>query len=378
MAQPRVAIKKYFRKLCDPRIRRRRRHLLLDIIAITICATIGGCDDWQQVETFARARHEWFKTFLRLPAGIPSHDTFERVFDRLDPEEFQSCFRDWMQALHEALGLSQIAIDGKTLRGSGAGGNKALHLVSAWATANCLSLGQIAVDEKSNEIPAIPKLLELLDLHGALVTIDAMGCQKAIAATVVEGGGDYVLTVKENQEHLLADIRAALNQAYESDFAGLEHDTYETRERGHGRDEYRCFTVLHATGGVRQAADWAGLTTIGFCYSERTVGGVTGEELRYFIGSKKASAKFYGMGLRNHWGIENKLHWQLDVSFNEDKSRVSKRHGAENLALVRRLALGLLKQHPDKRSLACKRLLAALDPVFLEEVLRGDSTLGKL
>jgi predicted transposase YbfD/YdcC len=378
MAQPRVAIKKYFRKLCDPRVRRRRRHLLLDIIAITICATIGGCDDWQQVETFARARHEWFKTFLRLPAGIPSHDTFERVFDRLDPEEFQACFRDWMQALHEALGLSQIAIDGKTLRGSGAGGNKALHVVSAWATANCLSLGQIAVDEKSNEIPAIPKLLELLDLHGALVTIDAMGCQKAIAATVVDGGGDYVLTVKENQEHLLADIRAALNQAYESDFAGLEHDTYETRERGHGRDEYRCFTVLHATAGVRQAADWAGLTTIGFCYSERTVGGVTGEELRYFIGSKKASAKFYGIGLRNHWGIENKLHWQLDVSFNEDKSRVSKRHGAENLALVRRLALGLLKQHPDKRSLACKRLLAALDPAFLEEVLRGDSTLGKL
>jgi predicted transposase YbfD/YdcC len=377
MAQPRVAIKKYFRKLCDPRVRRRRRHSLLDIIAITICATIGGCDDWQQVETFARARHEWLKTFLRLPAGIPSHDTFERVFDRLDPEAFQACFRDWMQALHEALGLSQIAIDGKTLRGSGAGGNKALHLVSAWATTNCLSLGQIAVDEKSNEIPAIPKLLELLDLHGALVTIDAMGCQKAIAAKVVAGGGDYVLTVKENQEHLLADIRAALNRAYESDFAGLEHDTYETRERGHGREEYRCYTVLHTTAGVRQAADWAGLTMIGFCYSERTVGGVAGEELRYFIGSKKASAKFYGTGLRNHWGIENKLRWQLDVSFNEDKSRVSKRHGAENLALVRRLALSLLKQHPDKRSLACKRLLAALDPAFLEEVLRGDNT-GKL
>src|SRR6266853_240904 len=378
MAQPRVAIRQYFRKLCDPRVRRRSRHLLLDIVAITICATIGGCDDWQQVETFARARHEWLKTFLRLPAGIPSHDTCERVFDRLDPEEFQACFRDWMQALHEAWGLSQIAIDGKTLRGSGVGGKKALHLVSAWATANCLSLGQIAVDEKSNEIPAIPKLLELLDLHGALVTIDAMGCQKAIAAKVVAGGGDYVLTVKENQEHLLGDIRAALNRAYESDFAGLEHDTYETRERGHGREEYRCYTVLHTTAWVRHADAWADLTTIGMCYSERTVGGVTGEELRYFIGSKKASAKFYGMGLRNHWVIENKLHWQLDVSFNEDKNRVSKRHGAENLALVRRLALGLLKQHPDKRSLACKRLLAALDPAFLEEVLRGVSNLGKL
>ena len=183
-----AAVKKFFRKLRDPRVPRRKRHLLLDIVVITICATICGCNDWQQIETFARARHDWLKTFLRLPAGIPSHDTFERVFERLDPEEFQACFRDWMQALHEALGLSQIAIDGKTLRGSGVGGVKALHLVSAWATANCLSLGQIAVDEKSNEIPAIPKLLELLDLHGALVTIDAMGCQKAIAAKIVAGG----------------------------------------------------------------------------------------------------------------------------------------------------------------------------------------------
>ncbi|MFZ3328013.1 MAG: ISAs1 family transposase [Methylocella sp.] len=378
MAQAHAAIRKYFRKPRDPRVRRRRRHLLLDIIAITICAAIGGCDDWQRVETFARGRHEWLRTFLRLPEGVPSHDTFERVFDRLDPEEFQACFRDWMRALHEALGLSRIAIDGKTLRGSGAGGLKALHLVSAWATAHCLSLGQVAVDEKSNEIPAIPQLLELLDLHGALVTIDAMGCQKAIAAKVVEGGGDYILTVKENQEGLLEDVRAAPNRACESDFAGPEHDTYETRERGHGREEYRCYTVPHDAAGIRQAADWAGLTTIGFCYGERTVDGVTGEELRYFIGSKKASAKVYGKGLRNHWGIENKPHWQLDVSFHEDKNRVNKRHGAENLSVVRRLALSLLKQHPNKRSLACKRLLAALDPTFLEEVLRGDSNLGKV
>jgi predicted transposase YbfD/YdcC len=378
MAQPHLAIKKYFRKLPDPRIQGRKRHLLLDIVVITICATICGCDDWQQIETFASARHEWLKTFLRLPEGIPSHDTFERVFDRLAPAQFQACFRDWMHALHEALGLSQIAIDGKTLRGSGVGACKALHLVSAWATANCLSLGQIAVDEKSNEIPAIPRLLELLDLHGALVTIDAMGCQKAIAAKIVEGKGDYILTVKENQEHLLEDIRAALNQAYESGFAGLEHDTFETREHGHGREEYRCYTVLHTTAGIRNAEDWTGLTTIGFCYSERRIAGATSEELRYFIGSKKASAQVYGEALRNHWGIENKLHWQLDVSFNEDKNRVSKRHGAENLALVRRLALSLLKQHPNKRSLACKRLLAALDPAFLQEVLRGDSSLGKI
>jgi predicted transposase YbfD/YdcC len=252
-----------------------------------------------------------------------------------------------MKALHEALGLSQIAIDGKTLRGSGVGGLKTLHLVSAWATANCLSLGQVAVDEKSNEITAIPKLLELLELHGAFVTIDAMGCQKAIAAKIVERKGNYILTVKENQEHLLEDIQKAIGQAHESDYAGMKHDTYETRERGHGREEYRCYTVLHTTEGIRNAADWAKLTTIGFCYSERTVNGVTSEELRYFIGSKKASAKVYGKALRNHWGIENQLHWQLDVSFDEDKNRVSKRHGAENLALIRRLALCLLKQHPE-------------------------------
>jgi predicted transposase YbfD/YdcC len=378
MSQPLVTVKKYFRKLRDPRVQGRKRHLLLDIVVITICATVCGCNDWQQVETFARARHEWLRRFLRLPHGIPSHDTFERVFDRLDPQQFQACFRAWMHALHQALGLSPVAIDGKTLRGSGAGGLPPLHLVSAWATANGLSLGQVAVDEASNEIPAIPKLLELLELHGALVTLDAMGCQKAVAAKVKERGGDYILTVKDNQEHLLADVRAALNQAAETDFAGLEHDTYETRERGHGRREYRCYTVLHHTGGLRDAADWAGLTTIGFCYSERTVAGVTGEELRYFIGSKKARARVYGQALRGHWGIENDLHWQLDVSFQEDKNRVGKRHGAENLALVRRLALSLLKQHPHTGSLACKRLLAALNPEFLAEVLQNDGNPDKV
>jgi predicted transposase YbfD/YdcC len=283
-----------------------------------------------------------------------------------------------MQALHQALGLCQIAIDGKTLRGSACGGRQAIHLVSAWATANGLSLGQVAVDAKSNEIPAIPQLLELLDVNGALVTIDAMGCQKAIAAKIKAGGGDYLLTVKDNQEHLLNDIQRALNQGYENDFAGQEHDTYETHERGHGREEHRCYTVLHHTAGLRNAADWSGITTIGFCYSERTVAGVTSEELRYFIGSKKASAKVYGEALRNHWGIENNLHWQLDVTFHEDQNRVSKRQGAENLALVRRLALSLLKQHPDKRSLACKRLLAALDPVFLTQVLSGEAKPGKV
>lgn len=378
MSQSAVAIKKHFGKLKDPRINRRKLHLLIDIITIAICGVVSGCDDWQQVETFGKSRHDWLKRFLRLPNGIPSHDTFERVFDRLDPRTFQACFRQWMQALHEALGLSQIAIDGKTLRGSGTGVLKKLHLVSAWATANSLSLGQVAVDDKSNEITAIPVLLELLDLNGALVTIDAMGCQKEIAAKIVDAGGDYVLTVKENQPHLLEDIQACFNKAFESEFQGCDHDTWETKDKGHGREETRRYVILRNPVGIRNQEAWKGLCVIGMCSSERVCKGKASDEVRYFIGSKHAGAKIYGHAMRNHWNIENGLHWLLDVTFAEDKNRVSKRHGAENLALVRRLALSLLKQHPDKKSIACKRLRAALDPVFLEEVLATAGILGEL
>jgi predicted transposase YbfD/YdcC len=378
MSLPQCSIKKFFRKVRDPRVRNRKKHYLLDIIFIAICAAISGCNDWQQTATFAKTRRDWLKRFLRLPEGVPAHDTFERVFDRLDPGQFQACFQEWMHAMHEEMGFSQVAIDGKTLRGSAVGGLKALHLVSAWATANSLSLGQVAVDEKSNEITAIPKLLEMLELRGAFVSIDAMGCQKAIAAKIVERKGNYLLAVKDNQEHLLDDVQATISRANESNYAGVEHSTYEKTETGHGRKEYRCYTVIHDITGIRNAADWPKLTTVGFCYSERTVAGVTSEEVRYFIGSKKASAKVYGEALRNHWRIENTLHWQLDMSFDEDNNRVSKRHGAENLALIRRLALSLLKLHPSKSSIACKRLQAALDTDFLEEILRGDSSPGKV
>jgi predicted transposase YbfD/YdcC len=276
------------------------------------------------------------------------------------------------------LGLSQIAIDGKTLRGSGNAGRSALHLVSAWATSNGLSLGQVAVADKSNEIPAIPKLLELLDVNGALVTLDAMGCQKEIAAKVVAAGGDYVLTVKDNQPGLLADIQSCFTDALERDFKGLQYDCYQTEERGHGRLERRSYEILVDPPPFATQPAWVGLCVIGMCYSECERDGKTTSELRYFIGSRKASAKVYGQALRNHWRIENNLHWQLDVTFAEDSNRVGHRHGAENLALVRRLALSLLKQHPDKRSLACKRLLAALNPDFLLEILQGEGNLGKL
>jgi predicted transposase YbfD/YdcC len=370
-----LSIRKHFTKLKDPRRRHRRLHRLQDIIVIALCAVIAGAQDWQEIETFGRKRRDWLKRFLPLANGIPSHDTFERVFDRLDPQAFQACFREWVQAIQEALSIKHVAIDGKTLRSSGSAKLGPLHLVSAWATAQSLSLGQVAVDAKSNEITAIPALLELLDVQGALVTIDAMGCQKTIAQKILDRGADYILTVKDNQEHLLQDIQQALGQAFDKNFAGLEHDVYTTRERGHGREEYRSYTVLHHTDALRQRAEWAGLTTIGMCLSERTVQGKTTSEVRYFIGSRKAGAKVYGKALRNHWRIENSLHWQLDVNFAEDLNRVTKRNAAENLALLRRLSLSLLQAHPAKLSIAKKRFAAALDPDFLEEILRADGIL---
>jgi predicted transposase YbfD/YdcC len=372
-----LSIPPYFAQLKDPRRAHRRLHRLQDLIVIALCAVIAGAQDWQQIETFGRKRRGWLCRFLVLPNGIPSHDTFERVFNRLKPQAFQACFREWVQALTAALRIKHVAIDGKTLRGSGSAKLGPLHLVSAWATAQHLSLGQVAVDAKSNEITAIPALLELLDLNGALVTLDAMGCQKAIAQKIVDQGGHYALTVKDNQEPLLEDIQAVLARAFDTAFAGLDHDQYETRERGHGREEYRCYTVLHTTEGIRQADAWAGLTTIGMCLSERRVQGETTTEVRYFIGSKKASAKYYGRGLRHHWGIENNLHWQLDVNFGEDRNRVQKRNAAENLALLRRLTLSLLKAHPSKDSIAKKRFAAALDTDFLEEILSADGILEK-
>lgn len=374
---PDLSITHYFHTLKDPRRRHRRLHRLQDILVIALCAIIAGAQDWQEIETFGRKRRDWLRRFLALPNGIPSHDTFERVFDRLRPQAFQACFQKWVQAVSAAVRIKHVAIDGKTLRGSGSAKLGPLHLVSAWATAQRLSLGQVAVDAKSNEITAIPALLELLELNGALVTIDAMGCQKEIARKVVERGGHYALTVKDNQEHLLEDIQRTFERAFETDFAGMAHDQHETEGRGHGRHEYRCYTVLYDTAGIRRREAWTNLTTLGMCVSERTVKGETTTEVRYFIGSKRAGAKYYGTALRNHWGIENSLHWQLDVTLAEDANRVTKRHAAENLALLRRLTLSLLQAHPAKLSIAKKRFAAALDPSFLEDILRGDGILEK-
>jgi len=381
MATPNVvSIKKHFAPLQDPRIRGRKRHRLLDIIVIALCGVIADCDTWQDIAIFAQKRAAWLRRFLRLPHGIPSHDTLERVFDRLNPQVFAACFCRWVQSLSEVLEDAHVAIDGKTLRRSLARsqGLRPLHLVSAWATRQSLALGQVTVDAQSNEITAIPKLLALLDLKGALVTVDAMGCQKEIAQTIVAAGADYILTVKENQERLLADIQSTVQQALDGDLPATTISQHTTRQRGHGRQEERSYLVIDDLRGIRDRAQWPQLQAVGMCYSERTINGQTSTEVRYFIGSADRGARYYGRALRDHWRIENSLHWQLDVTCSEDDSRIQRRNGAANFALLRRVAISLLKQNPSTRSLRGKRKMAALDTSFLEELLRGSRQVEKV
>jgi len=380
MALSAFSVTRHFTRLRDPRRRHCKRHLLIDIIVIALCATICGANDWQQIVTFAQQRHDWLKSFLALPNGIPSHDTFERVFDRLDPQAFVGCFQRWVETLTEALALKHVAIDGKTMRHSGRAVPKVkpLHIVSAWATEQHLTLGQVAVDEKSNEITAIPQLLELLDVHGALVTIDAMGCQKAIAKQIVAAGGDYVLSVKDNQPNLRTDIQETIAAVLDHGREGVEFQTFDTTDQKHGRDEARSYLIVTDLAKIRNREEWAALKVIGMYTSTRIVAGQRSDEAHYFIGSRAAGAEVYGKALREHWGIENKLHWQLDVTFAEDANRVQRRQGGQNLALLRRLALSLLKRHSSKASMACKRLAAALNPALLEEILRASTNLGKV
>lgn len=372
------SIKKHFRRLPDPRVVGRTRHLLIDVVVMAICAVIADCDDWSDIAQFAKKREPWFRRFLKLPGGVPTHDTFERVFAALDVRAFQRCCVAWLQAAANLVGVGHIAIDGKTLRGSASAKLGPLHVVSAWATKAHLMLGQVAVDTKSNEITAIPPLLELLDLNGALVTIDAMGCQKEIAQRIVGGGGDYVLAVKGNQEHLLEDIQATVEQAYEGNLDNVVVKEYTTREQGHGRYEERTYVVIHNVEGLRDRKAWPGVTTVGICYCERTVEGEVSGEVHHFIGSRRMGVRKYAQVLRHHWGIENNLHWQLDISFGEDKSRIQDRHGAENFGLLRKMALCLLKQNSAKTSIARKRKAAALDTDYLQEVLAGAANVDKI
>ena len=361
-----------FQDLHDPRVPGRCDHLLLDILAIAILAVLCGAEDWPDIEEFGRRRADWLRGFLPLPGGIPSHDTFRRVFGLLQRDQFAACLFRWTQALHEATGGQVVAIDGKTARRSfrKTSGLKALHLVTAWASESGLTLGQVACDDKSNEITAIPELLRLLNLKGCTVTIDAMGCQKEIAAQIRGQGGHYVLGLKGNQSGLEADMLQVLEGAIDSDYRGLRHAEHETRERGHGRDELRLCDVLEIPADHPQRSVWEGLCTLVVMTCCRVLAGVETWETRLYISSHGPRAKALGDAIRKHWGIENGQHWSLDITFQEDMRRQQDRNGAANLAAVRRLALSLLRQEKsNKRGLKNKRLACALDPNYLLTVL---------
>jgi predicted transposase YbfD/YdcC len=376
MSQPvNTTFAAHFAQVPDPRVERTKAHQLLDILVIAICAVLCGANDWVGVATFGTARLAWFRTFLELANGIPSHDTFGRVFARLDPEAFAQAFLNWTRAIRDVLQAEVIAIDGKTLRRSHDKGlgKGAIDMVSAWATANHLVLGQRKTAEKSNEITAIPELLRVLDVAGCIVTIDAMGCQTKIVETIVERGGDYVIAVKANQPRLYDDLQTMFRDARATQFRDVAHDFHQTLEKNHGRIEVRrCWTIAEPSylDYLNDAQAWTRLRTVVMVEAERQSGDATTLETRYFIASLENNAPLALHAVRGHWGIENQVHWVLDLTFREDESRVRKDHGAENFAVVRHIALNLLKQDKTtKLGMQNKRLKAAWDQDYLLALL---------
>jgi predicted transposase YbfD/YdcC len=371
-------ILRFFGELPDPRAHN-VIHKLHDILVIAICAVICGADGWVEVEEFGRSKRSWFATFLDLPGGVPSHDTFGRLFAHLDPDSFERCFVAWTAALPAAAGGAKlVAIDGKSIRRSFEHAwdkSGMAHLVSAFVDTNHLVFGQIAVADKSNEIDAIPRLLRLLDLGGATVTIDAMGCQTEIARQIREAEGDYVLVVKDNQPTLHQRVSALLDEAILDGFEGMRHDTFQSTDGGHGRVEQRRVWVTDEVGwlGEELLAHWPGLASVAAveCRREDLSDGKTSTERRYFISSRKTlDAKAMAEAVRGHWSVENKLHWQLDVSFNEDQRRIRKHHGAENFSRLCRLALNLIKRDKSvKIGVHGKRLKAGWDEPYLLRLL---------
>jgi predicted transposase YbfD/YdcC len=365
------SVASHFVALGDPRNRSQSRHKLIEMIIIAIAATLSGADGWAGVETFAKGKELWLRSFLELPHGIPSHDCFGRVFALIDPEQFAACFRQWSASVAELIPDEIIAVDGKTLRRSHHRGKglAALHLVSAWATANRVVLGQVATDAKSNEIRAIPRLLQWLKLEGCIVTIDAMGCQTKIAAQIIAQGGDYLLALKGNQERLAAEVEEAFIDADASDYAGVDSASLETVERGHGRLETRRYRTLGDLSGVARSVLWEGMNMIGMIESRRDVAGKVSLETRYYIGSLGTSAERFTHAARGHWGIENGLHWNLDIAFREDACRVRDPVARENLAVLRHIALSRLKNDATKLGIQNKRLKAACDERYLAKLL---------
>jgi predicted transposase YbfD/YdcC len=370
-------IKHHFSDLPDLRLPINRQHLLVDIIVISICGVLAGAEGPAAIAAWADVNLEWLKQHLELPNGLPSHDTVGRVLERVNPLAFQKCFSLWLDSLIGDEKVRLLNIDGKTLRRSHDRKKNLgpLHLVSVWASEQGLTLGQVATDEKSNEITAIPVLLDLVDVKGAIVTIDAMGCQKAIAKKIVDLGGAYVLPVKGNQGRLEQAVEEYFDEHLEDDFARIKVSRFETEERRHGRLEHRSYFQVDAPVTLEGREEWAGLKTLGLVIRTREINGKETGEVQAYISSAKRNVKQFARAVRGHWAIENTCHWSLDMTFREDESRARGRSLAENLGWLRRFALGLLKQHPDKKtSLAMKRRLAGWSTGFLAEVLFGVTT----
>ena len=370
-----VSIHDAFAALVDPRVDRTKRHALLDIITIALCGVICGADGWVEIEAFGKAKLAWLRTFLALPNGIPSHDTFGRVFAALDAAQFERCCLTWVAASTVQTAGQVIALDGKSVRRShdrGAGKGP-LHLVGAWATANRLLLGEVAVDAKSNEITALPALLRALALDGCIVTIDAMGCQREVARLIVEQQADYVLALKGNQGTLHQDVQDLFATALAPGMGELIADQHATVDAGHGRREWRRWWTITdptALAYLNPTGAWAGLRSVAMVEREPRVGAKVSRERWCYLSSLPGDARTFAAAVRAHWGIENRLHWVLDIAFREDDSRVRVGHAAHNLAILRRFALNLLRQETTTRlGIKAKRLQAAWSEPYLLRVL---------
>ena len=371
--KPKITIADHFAQMTDPRVERSQRHKLIDIITIAICAVICGADTWVDIESYGRAKLEWLKRFLELPNGIPSHDTFARVFAQLEPEEFQQSFLNWIKSISKIMKGEVIAIDGKTLRHSydSSSAQSAIHMVSAWATENRLVLGQVKVDDKSNEITAIPELLKVLSLQGCIVTIDAMGCQREIVKQIREGGGDYVITLKKNQGRLYERAEALFKEALIKRYEGFTFSSNRISEQGHGREETRyCMMLSDIQDQIDPEGKWLDLQSVGRQDAMRVVKGLPTIETHYFISSLPNNAEILADSIRQHWGIENSLHWVLDVAFREDDSRIRKDNAPQNFAVLRHIASNLLQQEKSSiTGVKNKRLKAGWDNKYLEKLL---------
>lgn len=368
----------HFSVMRDPRMDRTKGHDLIDILTIAVCALLCGAEGFNDMEAFGKAKYDWFKTFLRLRNGIASHDTFNRVFAALDPKQFQECFLRWTQSLRQAVVGEIVALDGKALRLAMEKGKGIPYIVSAWAQENRLVLGQLKVNEKSNEITAVPELLRALELKGCIVTLDAMGCQKKIAGEIVDAGADYVLALKGNHETVHEEVQTFLDAAIQRDAdrraSGQSPvdklDYYATVEKSHGRIETRRYWHSADLDWFADLALWKDLQSVGVVDSTRDIQGKISRERRYFLCSLPRDAARFAKAVRGHWGVENQVHWQLDVSFGEDHSRARTGHAAENLATLRRLALNMLKRDTTKkRGVRGKQKIAGWDNTYLLHLL---------